>query len=219
MKTPLSSFMYLKQMQIHFRKTASFDLVYPFQNVVANGVAAQIEKDVPAALFLHCFAHCTNLCLQTIGRQCAPVQHALDLVMGISQLIHYSPKRTSLFLSLQSQLSSGSTTTLKPLCPTRWTVRTAAISAVLTNYSVLCVALEEINTETHDEYGLKAGGYLAQMESFSTYFGLKLSHLLFSGAEQLSLTLQGKDTTIQEAAELTVQHLLIALLTNFTLEL
>ena len=56
-----------------------------------NGVAAQIEKDVPAALFLHCFAHCTNLCLQSIGRQCVSVRHALDLVMGISQLIRYSP--------------------------------------------------------------------------------------------------------------------------------
>lgn len=171
-----------------------------------NGVAAQIEKDVPAALFLHYFAHCTNLCLQSIGRQCAPIRYALDLVMGISQLIRYSPKRTSLFLSLQSQFSPGSTTSLEPLCPTRWMVRTAAISAVLTNYSVLCAALEEINAETHDEYGMKAGGYLAQMENFTTYFGLKLSHLVFSGAEQLSLTLQGKDTTIQEAsmaAELT----------------
>ena len=175
-----------------------------------NGVAAQIEKDVPAALFLHCFAHCTNLCLQSIGRQCAPIRYALDLVIGISQLIRYSPKRTSLFLSLQSQLSPGSTTSLKPLCPTRWTVRTAAISALLTNYSVLCAALEEINIETHDEYGMKAGGYLAQMDNFSTYFGLKLSHLVFSGAEQLSLTLKGKDTTIQEAsmaAELMIQHL------------
>ena len=150
-----------------------------------NGVAAQIEKIVPAALYLHCFAHCTNLCLQTIGRQCAPVRHALDLVMGISQLIRYCPKRTTLFLSLQSQLSPGSMS-LKPLCPTRWTVRTSAISSVLTNYAVLCAALEEINVETHDDYGIKAGGYLAQMDNFSTYFGLKLSHLVFSGAEQLS---------------------------------
>lgn len=84
-----------------------------------NGVAAQIEKDVPAALFLHCFAHCSNLCLQSIGRQCTSVRHALDLVMGISQLIRYSPKQTSLFLSLQSQLSPGSSTSLKPLCLTR----------------------------------------------------------------------------------------------------
>ena len=36
---------------------------------------------------------------------------------------------------------------------------------------------------------------------FSTYFGLKLSHLIFAGTEQLSITLQGKDTTVQEATK------------------
>ena len=155
---------------------------------------------------LHYFSialHTTNLCLQSIGRQCAPVRHALDLDLDlVSQLIRYSPRH--LFLPLQSQLSPHLTTTLKPLCPTKWTVRTAAISAVLTNYSILC------NTETHDKYGLKTGGYLAQMGTFSTYFGLKLFHVVFCEAEQLSLTLKGKDTAIQEAtmaAELTIQYL------------
>ena len=79
-------------------------------------------------------------------------------------------------------------------------MRTAAIHSVLLNYSSLCETLETVNAETHDEYGRKAGGYLAQMEKFSTFFGLNLSHLIFSGTEQLSLTLQGKDTTIQEGA-------------------
>ena len=69
---------------------------------------------------------------------------------------------------------------------------------------------EEIKRERYAwESNELAGGYLAQMENFSTYFGLKLSHLVFSGAEQLSLTLQGKDTTIQEAsmaAELMIQQ-------------
>jgi len=70
--------------------------------------------------------------------------------------------------------------------------------------------LLEINTTTHDEYGRKAGGFLAQMEKFSTFFGLKLAHLIFSGSEQLSLTLQGKDITVEEAivsAKLTVSYL------------
>ena len=39
------------------------------------------------------------------------------------------------------------------------------------------------------------------MEKFSTVFGLKLGFLLFSVTEQLSCTLQGKDTTMQEARE------------------
>ena len=29
-----------------------------------NEVAAQIQKEEPSALYVHCLAHCTNLCLQ-----------------------------------------------------------------------------------------------------------------------------------------------------------
>ena len=74
----------------------------------------------------------------------------------------------------------------------------------------ICEALGEINATTHDDYGRKAGGYLALMEKFSTFFGLKLGFLILSGTEQLSLSLQGKDTTVQEsvnAAELAVKYL------------
>lgn len=48
------------------------------------------------------------------------------------------------------------------------------------------------------------------MEKFSTLFGLELSHVIFSGTEQLFLSLQRKDTTIQEAvtvASVAIQHL------------
>jgi len=68
-----------------------------------NGVAAQIQKNVPSALFVHFSAHCTNLCLQSVGRQCVSIRDALDIVMEISQLIRYSPKRTTLFQSVQAQ--------------------------------------------------------------------------------------------------------------------
>ena len=53
-----------------------------------NGLAARITKDVPTAIiFVHYFAHCTNLCLQSVARQSIPVRDALDLVMEVSQLI------------------------------------------------------------------------------------------------------------------------------------
>ena len=164
-----------------------------------RGVAARIQQSEPTAVFVHCLAHCTNLCLQSVGRQSLCVREALDLVMGLSQLIRFSPKRASLFAALQAQVSAGAPT-LKPLCPTRWTVRTEAIQAVLANYHLLQEALELIQQGT-DEYAMKAVGYLNSMEKFSTYFGLKLSHLVFSATEQLSLTLQGRDTTIQEAVQ------------------
>ena len=44
-----------------------------------SGVASQIHKLEPSAIYVHCLAHCTNLCLQTVGRQVAPVRDALDL--------------------------------------------------------------------------------------------------------------------------------------------
>ena len=69
-----------------------------------SGLAVRITKDVPTAIFVHSFAHCTNLCLQPVARQCVPVRGPLDLVMEVSQLILYYPKRSSLFfLTLQPQ--------------------------------------------------------------------------------------------------------------------
>ena len=133
-----------------------------------NGVAARIQKDEPSAIYVHCLAHCTNLCLQTVGRQVAPVRDALELVREVSQLIRFSPKRSTLFESVQSQLSHSSPS-LKPLCPTRWTVRTGTINSVLTNYQVLCDTLCKIN-EGWDEYAMKAGGILHAMEKFCTFF-------------------------------------------------
>ena len=75
---------------------------------------------------------------------------------------------------------------------------------------MLWETLQKVNAECHDEYGLTAGGYLAQMEKFSTYHGLKMSHLIFGAGEQISLMLQGKDTTLQDAtttADLAVCYL------------
>ena len=38
-----------------------------------DGAAAQIQKEFPATFYVHCLAHCTNLCLQSVGHQYIPV--------------------------------------------------------------------------------------------------------------------------------------------------
>ena len=48
-----------------------------------------------------------------------------------------------MFSELQKQIGLC-LTSLKPLCPTRWTVRTAALSAVLNSYRTLQSTLEQI---------------------------------------------------------------------------
>ena len=67
----------------------------------------------------------------------------------------------------------------------------------------------EIIQQQKYEYGMKASGYLDAMEKFKT-FGLKLSFLIFSATEQLSITLQAVHICMQEAvtaSKLTVSFL------------
>ena len=70
--------------------------------------------------------------------------------------------------------------------------------AIIKNYKILIPALIEIHNSGRDEYAMKAGGFLQILDNYSTYFGLKLSHLIFSATEQLSSLHQYEDTTIQE---------------------
>ena len=72
------------------------------------------------------------------------------------------------------------------------------MQAIVVNYEVL---RETIETSSHgtDNCSRRAGGLLAVMDRFSTYFGLKLSILIFSITEQLSVTLQGINTTVNDS--------------------
>lgn len=62
--------------------------------------------------------------------------------------------------------------------------------------------LLEVHEGGRNEYAQKAEGYLNDMDNkFSTFFGLMLSHLIFSATEQLSITLQAMNTTMQDVVE------------------
>ena len=99
-----------------------------------HGVATQTRNSKSTAIKVHCFAHCLNLCLQDVARKCQLIRDALDLAMEISQLILYSPKRSLVFNQCKNDLNPQQTG-LRPLCPTRWMVRTSAIGAILKKLS------------------------------------------------------------------------------------
>lgn len=161
--------------------------------VKRDGLAILIKNEVPAALPVHCPAHSLNFCLQDVARQVELLRDAIDVVREIVGLVKYS-KRAHLFNEKLLQ-SDGPKCGIKPLCPTRWTVRTEAMDAVIKQYSVLMETMEEVHHTTRDEYGLKAAGVLAALENFETFFGLKLGHLLFGAAEETSKALQAQDTS------------------------
>ena len=109
-----------------------------------RGVASRFKEEEPAALYVHCQARSLNLCLQDASQSCSLVRDSLELVMEIVKLIKYSSKRTTLFNTMKSQVGSE-TQNLKLLCPTRWTVCTGAIKAIIDNYEILLSTLEQIN--------------------------------------------------------------------------
>ena len=172
-----------------------------------NGVATKMKQQESAAITVHCLGHSTNLVLQDVCKKVKPVRDALNITKEISRLVKFSPKREVLFVKNQvdasGHLESGDVPAvgpnIKPLCPTRWTARTGAIEAVLKNYSTLQGTMREVNATQHDDNGIAACGVATLMESFQTYWGLKLSHIVFSTAEELSRSLQSKDISVQEA--------------------
>ena len=160
-----------------------------------RGVAARIQAEEPKALFVHCLAHSVNLCLQECGRQSKVIRDGLSLVNEICNFIKSSPKRLSLFerMKIESGMSS-SLPSLKPLCPTRWTVRTGAVLSVLKNYAIVQEELEHLGQGSGDS-SAKATGLSINMEQFQSFFGLKLSYMVFVAVEQLATTLQSKSIT------------------------
>ena len=96
--------------------------------------------------------------------------------------------------------TSPAPTALRTLCPTRWTVRHGAIDSILKNYRALMSTLEVIQ-QGHNEYAAKGKGLLLRMDSFDLFLGLHLAYRVFSAAEQLSVNLQSKDTTVSEGSK------------------
>ena len=88
--------------------------------------------------------------------------------VDMNQLTEKPPLQEPLYLS-NAENSSLPQSSLRPLCPTRWTIRTGAIDAVLRNYAALVDTLGKISDETHDDYGRRAGGILTVLERFDTF--------------------------------------------------
>ena len=179
---------------------------------INNGVQALFKAEAKKVLYVHCLAHSLNLCLKDVTNTCEVIRDVLNFIYELTQLIKMSPKRLTFFDSLRREVTINTgelTPRLRILCPTRWTVRHSSIASILKNYSIIQSALDEIS-KGHDDYAAKASGMVSKMDNFDTLFGLKLAYVIFSAAEQVSINIQAKDITVQEAvrgAQLLKTHL------------
>ena len=101
----------------------------------------------------------------------------------LSNLIHYSAKRQALLERMQRDFGNESPRSLRPLCPTRWTIKHKTFQSVLMNYEPLLGTLDTISSGSEGkscpEIRSKAGGVYRSLQTFDYFFGIFLSVKIF----------------------------------------
>ncbi|CAB4037909.1 zinc finger MYM-type 1-like [Paramuricea clavata] len=165
-----------------------------------SGVAARISLENPRALYIHCGNHSLDLALHDCVKESGIISDTLKFVQDLAVFIRSSPTRMAQYQHIAEEINDNGMQVENPhlLCPTRWTVRTKAISAVLHNYealysTLLSIAKESSKSTVRDT----ASGMASQLKKFSTYFGLSFAQNVFSVCEQVASTLQKPSITAQ----------------------
>ena len=142
------------------------------------GAAARILSENPRALYVHCASHSLDLALNDCVKGSKTIHDTLNLVQELAVFILSSPRRMAKYQHIASDLEDNNTHFENPhlLCPTRWTVRTKAISAIINSYEalysmILSIAKETTTASVRDI----ANGLAAKLERFGTCFGLRFA--------------------------------------------
>ena len=166
-------------------------------NMAGNvtGLQKRICEVEPKALFVHCMNHSLSLSFQDAMSHIPQCRDAVNLIKDLINFVRDSPKRLAWFASFQDH----DTGALRPLCPTRFTMRVSAVKSVLDNYSELLSFLQDVSDTDCSDAGSKASGFLRQLLTFSTFWSLKVIYEVFSRSESLACTLQSPKLSLSKA--------------------
>lgn len=174
-----------------------------------GGAQAYLTQAQPLALFVHCGPHCVNLITQATCAASSVVCDALQWVHELGHLFGLSGKFKIIFCNIATS-EHGSFTTMKPLCPTRWSVRVVAIHSVLKQYVAVLLSLEEMASTGGSETAMKANGLLDRFQKGNTVLGLHLALEVLEEIECLNKSLQ-KQTITVAGMQATVEYIKTAL--------
>ena len=136
---------------------------------IRNGVATQICKEEPRAVYTHCYGHSLNLAAADAIKQSKVMKSALATTHEVTKFIKYSPCRDAMFQNLKSELTPD-TPGIRVLCPTRWTVRNNSLASILSNYTVLQELWDELSDVVKDTKTIaRINGVSSQMQNFDSF--------------------------------------------------
>ena len=165
-----------------------------------NGAQAILRQKQPAALFVHCGAHCANLVAKECCDASEVVRNAFQIVNEIGRLFSESSKFRTKF----QDICEGSDVApkinaqkLRPLCPTRWTVRLSAVDAVLAQYTEVVQALAEL-ASGGSHVAARASGLHSQLLQGMTLVSLKMARTILAPLDRLNRRLQSATCTVSD---------------------
>ena len=149
-----------------------------------------------------CIVWDTHSILQDTCRSVKVMSDTFDTLFEISKALKYSAKKKAMSLSLKQELSPSSPS-IRPLCPTCWTVHAESLRSVIANYKVLQGLMEQIIEEYRGmtEATSSTKGILSTMEKFSFFFGVVVSEVFFGITDKLSKAVQSKSIYAFEATQ------------------
>lgn len=167
-----------------------------------QGLQSRIKKIQPLAVYIHCYAHSLNLVLQEAARQVPIFRDSLEFLHRAAILMGRSAKRKSILETYSAEI--------KPMCPTRWSVRAQAVKTALKNYEGIMGALDEVAESSSSDAAVEARSLLQQFDKSHMYFCLLVAESVFEPADRLSTILQSPNMTASSglaAAKATYQLL------------
>ena len=166
------------------------------------GVKSKILKEEPRALFVHCYGHSTNLAACDALKKTPIIKDGLEVCNELIKLIKYSPKREAILRNCKKEDFDNSPG-IRTLCPTRWTVKSAALSSIVSNYAKLLEAFERsLLEETNTEMKARINGVKYKMETFEFFFAINLASMILAQTDNLARALQKETLSAAEGKEL-----------------
>lgn len=161
-----------------------------------SGLQKRVREKEERAVFVHCPAHCLNLVIQDCMKDINIARDGINLVGNLISFVRDSPKRLAWFHSFKTSDSIS----LRPLCPTRWTMRHTSLESIIRNYKELLQFLEEVSDTEKDEIGSKASGLKRQLEAADTYIIISLVSIILSHVEATNNVLQTRSLRFSECS-------------------
>jgi len=162
-----------------------------------NGVQSIMRSNQPLAFYTHCAAHRVNLVCQSVAESEA-LQNVLFIVHDLGVFIQGSLKIRTILSDVYSTAGVGNRSAIRPLCPTRWSVRHKALSGLLSSYSEVLSCLDEIsaNSSTSTDQKCKAVGFYNHFQLSSTYLTMKCAGKIFGILDTLCVAVQGRNISL-----------------------